>query len=141
MGFKINPFNPCVANKMVNGHQMTICWYVDYLKVSHKDDNAVTELAENLAELYGPKTTVSGGRVHEYLWMDIHWASVPGTMIVSMIKYLHKLIEEFPEVPRGKNASTAGDHLFTVRKDGKRKFLPEEQAWQLHRTMVQLLFL
>ena len=25
MGFKINPYDPCVANKMVNGHQMTIC--------------------------------------------------------------------------------------------------------------------
>ena len=22
MGFKINPYNPCVANKMVSGHQM-----------------------------------------------------------------------------------------------------------------------
>ena len=71
MGFKINPYNPCVANKMVNGHQMTICWHVDDLKVSHKDDNAVTELAEKLAEIYGPKATVSRGKVHEYLGMDI----------------------------------------------------------------------
>ena len=36
MGFEINPYDPCVANKMVNGNQMTICWHVENLKVSHK---------------------------------------------------------------------------------------------------------
>ena len=76
MVFKINPYDPCVANKMMNGHQMTICWHVDDLKVSHKDENAVTALAEKLAELYGPKTAVSRGKIHEYLGVDIHWASV-----------------------------------------------------------------
>ena len=25
MGFEINSYNPCVANKIVSGHQMTIC--------------------------------------------------------------------------------------------------------------------
>ena len=61
--------------------------------MSHKDENAVTVLAEKLAEIYGPKTTVSRGKVHEYLGMNIDWDSVPGTMIVSIIKYLHNLIE------------------------------------------------
>ena len=91
-GFEINPYDPCVANKMVNGHQMTICWHMDDFKVSHKDDNAVTALAEKLAELYGPNATVSRGKVHKYLGMDIDWASVPDTLIVSMIKYLYKVI-------------------------------------------------
>ena len=71
MGFKINPYNPCVANKMATGHQVTIFWHVDDLKVSHKEKNAVTALAEKLGELYGPKTTVSRGKAHEYLGMDI----------------------------------------------------------------------
>ena len=93
MGFEINLYDLCVANKMVNGHQMTICWHVDDLKVSHKDENAVPALAEKLADIYGTKTTVSSGKVHEYLWMDIDWASVTGTMIVSIIKYMHKVIE------------------------------------------------
>ena len=92
MGFVINPYDPCVANKMVNGHQMTICWHVDDLKVSHKDENYMTALAEKLVELYGPKTTVSCRKVHEYLGMDIHWNSGTGKMIVSMMKYLYKVI-------------------------------------------------
>ena len=32
MGFEVNPYDPCVANKMVNGHQMTMCWHVDDLE-------------------------------------------------------------------------------------------------------------
>ena len=62
MGFVINPYDPCVANKMVNGHQMTVCWHVDYLQVSHKDEDAVTALALKLASLYGPKTTICRGK-------------------------------------------------------------------------------
>ena len=37
MGFKIKPYDPCAENKMVNGHQMTIFWHLDDLKMSHKD--------------------------------------------------------------------------------------------------------
>ena len=54
MDFEIKPYDLCVANKMVSGHQMTICWHVDDLKVSHKKKDAVTALALKLASLYGP---------------------------------------------------------------------------------------
>ena len=59
-------------------------------------------------------TTICRGKVHEYLGMDIDWATVPGTMIVSMIKYLSKVIEEFPKIIKGTRSSPAGDHLFQV---------------------------
>ena len=37
-GFKFNPYDPCVANKMVNdGKQQTVTIHVDDLKVSHVD--------------------------------------------------------------------------------------------------------
>ncbi len=29
MGFTINPYDPCVATKEVNGSQMTVTWHVD----------------------------------------------------------------------------------------------------------------
>ena len=35
--FKINLYDPCMANKMMNGKQMTIVWHADDLKVSHKN--------------------------------------------------------------------------------------------------------
>ena len=36
-GFVINPYDLCVANAMIESHQMTVTWHVDNLKVSHKD--------------------------------------------------------------------------------------------------------
>ena len=47
-GFELNPYNPCVANKMVNGKQCTVVWHVDDLKISHVEsavvDMVMTEL-------------------------------------------------------------------------------------------------
>jgi len=40
-GFKINPYDHCVANKIVNGKQCTIIWHVDDLKISHMDNDIV----------------------------------------------------------------------------------------------------
>jgi hypothetical protein len=34
-GFKLNPYNSCVPNKALTcGKQITICWYMDNLKIS-----------------------------------------------------------------------------------------------------------
>ena len=93
---------------------MTICWHVDDLNVSHKNEDAVTALALNMASLYGPKTTISRGKVHEYLGMYIDWLTKPGVMIVSMVKCLQKIIEEFPEVINSTSPSPPGDHLLDV---------------------------
>ena len=35
-GFIVNPYNPCVANTIINGKKMTVTWHVDDLKVSMK---------------------------------------------------------------------------------------------------------
>ena len=36
-GFTPNKYDNCVVNKTINGHQMTVVWHVDDLKVSHVD--------------------------------------------------------------------------------------------------------
>jgi hypothetical protein len=35
IGFKTNPYDPCVANRMVKGKQPAVTWHVDDLKSSH----------------------------------------------------------------------------------------------------------
>jgi hypothetical protein len=40
MGFKINLFDPFVANKMVNGTQMTVRWHLDDLTISHANQHS-----------------------------------------------------------------------------------------------------
>ena len=55
MGFEINPYDWCVANKVVNGKQLTISWHIDELKISHVDAKVVTECIDKLNEIYGKK--------------------------------------------------------------------------------------
>ena len=33
--FVVNPYDIYVANRTINGHQQTVTWYVDDVKVSH----------------------------------------------------------------------------------------------------------
>jgi hypothetical protein len=43
IGYVLNPYDPCVTNKMINGQQMTICWHVDDLFLGHKDHKVVSD--------------------------------------------------------------------------------------------------
>ncbi len=43
-GFVVNDYDPCIANKMVNGAQKTVVWHMDDLKVSHWDRDEITKL-------------------------------------------------------------------------------------------------
>ena len=46
-GFEINPYDPCVANKMTeSGKQLTVLWHVDVLKISCENDFETLELPE-----------------------------------------------------------------------------------------------
>ena len=37
IGFKVNSYDPCIANKLINGNHMTMIWIVDNLKISRCD--------------------------------------------------------------------------------------------------------
>jgi hypothetical protein len=52
IGFQVNPYDPCVANKTVKGKQLTVVWHVDDLKVSHKRPWVVTKMADWLKSTY-----------------------------------------------------------------------------------------
>ena len=43
MGFEVNPYDPCVVNKMVNGSQMMVRWHVDDLMISHINNEAILQ--------------------------------------------------------------------------------------------------
>jgi hypothetical protein len=69
-GFVINPYDRCVANKVINGKQCTIVWYVDDNKVSHVDPIVVTEVIDIMKGHFGD-LTVSRGKKHRFLGMNI----------------------------------------------------------------------
>ena len=74
IGFVINPYDSCIANKVVDRHQLTVVWHVDDLKISHQNENVVTRMITWIRKTYelilDDRTgtmTVHRGRVHEYL--------------------------------------------------------------------------
>ena len=146
LGFEINPYDPCVANKMINGKQITVCWHVDDLKVSHEDETVLDWFEEKLVELYGKKTTVHrgdgpDGQVFDYLGQHLDFESKPGSLIVGMVPYLDTIIKEWPEQLKNTKVCPANDNLFVIRDEENRELLNEELAMQFHRTTAQLLFL
>ena len=53
MGCEIYPYDPCVANKMIDSYQMKIIWHVNDLKILHKDGWEITEVIKWLGKIYG----------------------------------------------------------------------------------------
>lgn len=70
-GFEINPYDRCVSNKMINGNQCTITWYVDDNKVSHKDAAVVTDILEMLKSHFGDHIVIQRGKVLNLLGMRL----------------------------------------------------------------------
>ena len=60
MGFTLNPCDKCVANKVINGSQYTIAWYVDDNKISYRNPAVVDEMLEMMNKKFG-KLVVSRG--------------------------------------------------------------------------------
>ena len=139
-GFVINPYDPCVANKVINGEQMTVCWHVDDLKVSHIEPAEVTKFGDWLSKTYGVSVATHRGKVHDYLGMIVDF-SEKGKVMVNMIEYIKTIINDFPEEIIETRASPAADHLFTVRDETEAMLLPEEQARAFHHATAQVLFL
>jgi len=61
--FKINSYDQCVANKIINGKQCTIVWHIDNLKLSHVDVEVVEDIVAHLN-----KKIWERGTHHSQLW-------------------------------------------------------------------------
>jgi len=136
MGFEINPYDPCIVNKMINGIQMTVRWHVDDLMISHTSNEAISQFLRALKDIYRDNLAENTGKVHDYLGMIFDFSDRDKVKI-NMTKYLTKVIADFPEEIIGKAATPAGDYLFKVRDEGRK--LNEEQADAFHHTVYQLL--
>ena len=49
-GFEVNPYDWCIANKPVDGGEMTVIWHVDDLKISHENGDTVGALISKVSE-------------------------------------------------------------------------------------------
>jgi hypothetical protein len=83
MGFKLNPYDLCVANSQIKGKQCTIAWYVDHNIILHVDDTVVTDIIEKIEVKFGIMT-VTRGKHHVFLGMDITFNDNDGTVTILM---------------------------------------------------------
>lgn len=139
-GFKPNPYDSCVMNKVINGAQCTILWHVDDLKISHVDREVVTEVIDLLEKEFGKEAplTKTRGNVHEYLGMTIDYGTA-GNVKFSMIDSIQNMLETLPDDMNGESITPASNYLFTVDRLAEK--LDSTTADLFHHNTAKLLFL
>jgi hypothetical protein len=140
LGFVLNPYDNCVANKMTDGTQCTVLWHVDDLKISHVKQGVLEDLIRLLNKKYGKLDllAVTRGDIHDYLGMTLDY-SVPGAVSIRMDDYVRDFLDEAPTDMDGVAAMPAADHLLTVSEDPD--YLDDVTSELFHHLMAKLLFL
>lgn len=80
--YVMNPYNPCMWNKMTKGSQCMICFHVDECKISHKLPEVINETVKWLRREYksifeddSGEMKVHRGKVHKYLGMTLDFTT------------------------------------------------------------------
>jgi hypothetical protein len=136
-GFILNPYDPCVANCMINGKQCTIAWYVDDNIITHEDANVVSEVIVLIEAKFG-KMSVTRGKEHEFLGMNIVFND-NGTVDIGMKQYIREATNDFGEDVSKHVTSPATKALFII--DSESTLLPQAQKERFHSIVQKLLYL
>ena len=140
IGFKFNPYDPCIANRIVDGKQQTIRFHVDDVMVSHVDPNVNNKFADWLQKMYGSvgDVKVHRGKVHEYLGQNFHFLG-NGKLEIEQKDYVKNLIEEFPvKMSKCDVARTpASDQAFS---EGRNVKLDPSRKEIFHTTTARALY-
>ena len=95
LGYELNPYDLCVANKIVNGSQCTIAWHVDDTKISHKDPDVVKSLIGDLERKFGKMSSISYGSEYDFLGMKLKFENKK--VQIDMRMYLKKAVDDFDQ--------------------------------------------
>jgi hypothetical protein len=136
MGFEINPHDKCVANKIIEGTQCTVCWYVDDNKVSHVNDDVNTTVVNEIEKKFGKLARTTGTK-HTFLGMDIEFVG-DKKVAVGAPQHIDEAIEDFGEDLDEDAVNPAKSNLFTVNPDSVP--LPENKADICHSVVAKLLW-
>ena len=139
MGFKLNPYDRCVANKTINGKQCTITWYVDDNKISHVDPKVVTTVLEAVKEHFGD-LDISRGNEHDLLGMKIIIDRDKKNISINMTEQLKEALEMFGEEVDSKVTTPANKNLLTTY-NGECEELDKNRSEVFHSVTAKLLFI
>ena len=128
MGFEINPYDKCIANKMINGNQCKIGWYVDNNKISDKEAKVVDDMLTIFKENSGG-LTITRGNSHDFLGMNLA-ITKEKRVEIAMRKQIKVAIEMFGEEIKGKVSAPEAKHLLWV--DDTKPLLDQKRKDTLH---------
>ena len=142
IGFQVNPYDRCVANKIVRGKQHTISWHVDDVKSSHVDSAINDEFHKWCEDTYGNETNghvkVARGDRHDYLWIILDYSS-KGKLKVDMAYYIQAMEDEFDYPVQKSKKLPWNEKLFKI--DDTSKKLEEERREVFHHFVMKAMFL
>jgi predicted Rdx family selenoprotein len=136
MGFELNPYDACVANKMINEKQCTVCWFVNDVKISHEKASVVKKIISTIEKKYG-KMVVTYGNKHTYVGMDIDYTG-NGEAKIIMNGYIKEALQAFPEDCTKAAKTPGGTHLFEIDENCAKIY--EKNRKILHSIVAKLLF-
>ncbi|CAJ1950974.1 unnamed protein product [Cylindrotheca closterium] len=140
-GFVFNRYDPCIANIMVNGKQLTIRFHVDDVLASHMEQQVLEDFFTWVNEKYGglKEVTCTRGKVHTYLGMTLD-LSKKGKMKIRMDDYVDRMLSEFPVKFKHNEVqeTPAGNNLL---EKGKGAPLEKERHEVFHLFVAKSLFL
>jgi hypothetical protein len=147
IGFIINPYDPCVANKIIEGKQMTICFHVDDCKLSDRKKKVMDTMIEYLRQEYESifengtgAMTVNRGKIHKYLGMTLDY-TVCGQVKITMFDCVDEILTAFDKAePKGGDTkkSAAPDSLFKVDESCAK--LAQNKDVEFHNLVAQTLY-
>ena len=137
LGFVLNRYDSCVANKKIEGSQYTITWHADDLKISHRDIKAVEKVILTIEEVYG-KMTVTHGNIHEYVGMDFEYLRNERAVQFCMKHYLEEALQNFTGNITIKVNTAAAVHMFAVDEECQK--LNKKDMEIFHSIVSKLLF-
>ena len=111
-GFILNPYDNCNVNKIINGKQCTVQWYVYYNKVTHVSEDVITGVID-ITKKHFREVFVSRGKKHSFLGMEIELVK-DVKINMGMQSYIKEDIETFVEDFSRGVTSTATSRLFNV---------------------------
>ena len=146
-GFQLNPYDTCVANRLANYEQQTICFHVNDCKIRHQDRELNDELFNTLCDEYesvfedgSEKMKVIRGKINEYLGMTLEYI-VKGQVKITILDYLNEMMEFLDKAEQkysGTKSSADPLNQFVVEEDCDK--LSKEKSVTLHKIVESMLF-
>jgi hypothetical protein len=135
MGFVANDKDPCVFNTMRDGHQVTVCLYVDDVLVTSINESDIDWVYECLTSKYGT-VSITKGDLHSYLGQSFDFSN-DGKVVVSMEGYVRDMLDLYKVT--GYRVTPAADDLYEV--DDTLLTYSAEGLHEFHSRVMKLMFL